>query len=650
MLPIIFIARFFTLSYRFIDLFAGIGGFHLGLSRVGMKCVFASELDKHARETYMNNHHIDDLLFNDDIRQISPVDIPDHDILCAGFPCQPFSQAGHKRGFEDGSHSERGNLFFCIADILEAKRPRAFILENVRHLLKHDNGKTFDIIRETLEDLDYSVSYKVIKASEFGKPQHRPRIYIVGFDNTKIDSNKEFNFPTPIPLKQTMSDIWDGECDRKIGFTLRVGGRGSSINDRRNWDSYRVNGEVKQLTPLQGKRMMGLPDNFVLPKSITQAMKQLGNSVCVDVIEHLAKSVKTHLENEKSTSTISSINGVKMAKNKGEWSELYAFFKLLIDNKLHFGNEDAVITKDYVTVVDIAHNHSDLLYSILDSEIVFKTLDGLEIKRKRVSEIIDKSQITILLNEIKSGHGRSFEIPMMAPILTHADIDSSVKGRSFDKGDMQIAISHDGSSYPLSPIGIKSDLGAKPTLLNASSATNFIFEVTNLTTSIDEINAIDSKSKIKDRLKAIMQQGASIKFVRCELDIHTQNLRKIDSLMPQIIAELLLDYYSGRGAKISDLVTDEQRQARVKDYLKAVLLGMFYTTDWDGNYESNGSILVQNCGELQLFHVLKDRILKDYLYKNTKLDTPSSTRHRFGSLYKENNRYFIKLNLQIRFN
>ncbi|MCO6525073.1 MAG: DNA cytosine methyltransferase, partial [Candidatus Schmidhempelia sp.] len=156
--------------------------------------------------------------------------------------------------------------------------PKAFILENVKHLLNHDNGKTFEIIKNTLENLNYIVHYKIIKASDFGKPQHRPRIYIIGF-NKDLVCQADYQFPQAIPLEETMSDIWEAPCERQIGFTLRVGGRGSSIDDRRNWDSYRVNGEVKQLTPLQGKRMMGFPDDFILPKSITQAMKQLGNSV-----------------------------------------------------------------------------------------------------------------------------------------------------------------------------------------------------------------------------------------------------------------------------------------------------------------------------------------------------------------------------------
>ena len=234
---------------KFIDLFAGIGGFHLALSRLNMTCNFASEIDPFARDVYLKNFKIDENIFNDDIRNISPMSIPDHDILCAGFPCQPFSQAGYKRGFNDLHQSERGNLFYNIVEILEAKKPKAFILENVRHLINHNKGKTFKTIIDILEkELDYTVYYKVIKASDFGRPQHRPRIYIVGFNNKLINTFFNFYFPDPIPLKMTMSDIWEGQCSRKIGYTLRVGGKGSPIHDRRNWDGYIVDDKEVRLS------------------------------------------------------------------------------------------------------------------------------------------------------------------------------------------------------------------------------------------------------------------------------------------------------------------------------------------------------------------------------------------------------------------
>ena len=204
-------------GYKFIDLFAGIGGFHLAMSNLGAECVFASEKDKYARETYKANFDTEKFEFNDDIRKVSPDQVSEHDILCAGFPCQPFSQAGLKKGFQDGHDSERGNLFFCILDILEAKRPKAFILENVRHLVKHDNGNTFRTIQDLLKKAGYTVYWQVLKASDYNVPQHRPRVFIVGFRDA--DDLVPFQFPAKLPLTNTMSDIFGEKCEKDVGFT-----------------------------------------------------------------------------------------------------------------------------------------------------------------------------------------------------------------------------------------------------------------------------------------------------------------------------------------------------------------------------------------------------------------------------------------------
>ncbi len=278
-----------TKPITFIDLFAGIGGFHIALHNLGLDCVFASEWDNKARETYeYNNKILSPELFQKekfvgDITKINPADIPDFDILCAGFPCQPFSQAGFKKGFEE----VRGTLFFNIVDIIKSKQPKAFFLENIRHLLNHDDGKTFNLIKDIITNrLGYSFNYKIIKASDFGLPQHRARLLMVGFKD-----GKEFEFPDPVKLKLTMSDIWGGKCEKKIGYTLRVGGRGSKITDRRNWDSYLVDGKIKRLSSNEGLKMQGFPDYFKFPVSETQAMKQLGNSVAIPVIEAVAKSI-----------------------------------------------------------------------------------------------------------------------------------------------------------------------------------------------------------------------------------------------------------------------------------------------------------------------------------------------------------------------
>ncbi|MDE0723755.1 MAG: DNA cytosine methyltransferase [Alphaproteobacteria bacterium] len=293
---------------KFIDLFAGIGGFHYALHNLGAECVFASEIDKYARETYqLNLAKVSPLLFdnntfNDDIMKITDPknQIPDFDILCAGFPCQPFSQAGHKRGFEE-LHQNRGNMFFKICEILEAKRPKAFFLENVRHILKHDDGKTFDTIKRILtEELGYTFDYKMVKASDHGLPQHRPRIFMVGFNKDYSSNLPEFAFPAPTPLTMTMSDIWQGECPKEVGYTLRVGGRGSGLHDRRNWDSYLVNGKEQRLTSKEGIKMMGLPETFKFPVSEAQAMKQLGNSVAVNAIQATAEELIKYLDENTS--------------------------------------------------------------------------------------------------------------------------------------------------------------------------------------------------------------------------------------------------------------------------------------------------------------------------------------------------------------
>ena len=286
-------------TITFIDLFAGIGGFHLAFHNLGAKCVFVSEWDKPARETYKKNFEkiepelfapeTIDQTFTGDITTVLPKSIPDFDIITGGFPCQPFSQAGLKKGFNE----TRGTLFFDIANIMKEKQPKAFFLENVRGLLTHDGGRTFATIQRVLtEELGYSFFYKVVKASDYGVPQHRPRLFMVGFKDKSID----FEFPEPTKLTMTMDDVFDGKVNKTVGYTLRVGGRGSGLADRRNWDTYLVDGEVRRLSSKEGLRMQGFPDTFEFPVSETQAMKQLGNSVAVPAIQATANEIIKRLK------------------------------------------------------------------------------------------------------------------------------------------------------------------------------------------------------------------------------------------------------------------------------------------------------------------------------------------------------------------
>lgn len=283
------------MTYKFIDLFAGIGGFHQAFHQLGAECVFASEWDEPARKTYEHNYRkispelFDSGNFAGDITKINKADIPDFDILCGGFPCQPFSQAGHRLGFED----TRGTLFFDIAEILKIKRPKAFFIENVRGLFKHDDGKTFQVISNTItQDLGYSLHYAIVKASDHGLPQHRPRLFMVGFR----DPGVPFTIPFKRSLEFTMSDVMKGKVNRDIGFTLRVGGGRSPIDDRRNWDGYIVDGEVRRITPEEGKMMQGFPSDFEFPVSNNEALKQLGNSVAINAIRDWGEELINSLD------------------------------------------------------------------------------------------------------------------------------------------------------------------------------------------------------------------------------------------------------------------------------------------------------------------------------------------------------------------
>lgn len=261
--------------------------------------MFACENDEKARKTYEENFQAFSPnlfrkgMFAKDIEKIKEDDLPSFDLLCAGFPCQPFSQAGFRKGFADQG---RGNLFFEIARIIKKARPSAYFLENVRGIKHHDEGRTFSVIRRVLaEDLGYSFNAQIIRASDFNLPQHRPRTFMVGFDKDKYGEKAEaFEFPESVPLTMNMSDIWQAHCEREIGFTLRCGGRHSGINNRWNWDAYRVDGHVKILSPMEGKRMMGFPECFSFPVAEGDAMRQLGNSVAVPAIRAVGSAMLQH--------------------------------------------------------------------------------------------------------------------------------------------------------------------------------------------------------------------------------------------------------------------------------------------------------------------------------------------------------------------
>lgn len=300
---------------KFIDLFAGIGGIRIPFDELGYQCVFSSEWDKHAQYTYsMNFGHMP----NGDITKVDIKNIPEHDLLLAGFPCQPFSMAGKQLGFQD----TRGTLFFNIASIIEHHKPKAVLLENVKRFKTHDGGKTFTVIENTLKELGYNVFHAILNAKDFGVPQNRERIYIVAFrDIDSFDFPKQKNIPTrvgdilenKVDKKYIISDkLWKGHQRRKREHAKKGNGFGYSlfgVNDKYTSTMsaryYKDGSEIliktkgtanpRKITPKEASRLQGFPEDFKIHPSDTQAYKQFGNSVAVPVIRSIAKAINKKL-------------------------------------------------------------------------------------------------------------------------------------------------------------------------------------------------------------------------------------------------------------------------------------------------------------------------------------------------------------------
>lgn len=324
--------------YRSIDLFAGIGGIRLGFDLAfgeDIKTVFISEWDEKAQETYRANFH-DPISISGDITKIKEEEVPSHDILLAGFPCQAFSLAGQQKGFEDA----RGTLFFDVARIVEYHKPKVVFCENVKNLVNHDRGKTFRIINNILSDMGYTVFSKILNSKDFGVPQNRERIYMVAFRNDLAPNQFEFNERTDntkvirdileekeVSPKYYLSTVYldslkkhkERHASKGNGFGYEIreldavagavvcGGMGRERNliiDKRLTDFTpvtHIKGEInrkyiRKMTPREWARLQGFPDAFKLVVADTHLYKQFGNTVTVPVIESIAKQIKSHLE------------------------------------------------------------------------------------------------------------------------------------------------------------------------------------------------------------------------------------------------------------------------------------------------------------------------------------------------------------------
>lgn len=311
------------MEIKFIDLFAGIGGFRIALQNLGGKCVFSSEWDAQAQKTYF--HNFGEMPHGDITLEKTKAAIPDNfDILCAGFPCQAFSIAGHQKGFED----TRGTLFFDVAEIIRRKRPRAVFLENVKNLQTHDNGKTFTVVKSTLENLGYAVYFKVMNAMEFANvPQTRERIFIVCFDKSRIINHEKFSFPKAEKLTRTIHDCIDERtASSDLYYTKKMGHYQDLIEGIKSKDSiYQwrrmyvrqnkshvcptltanmgtgghnvplilTSSGIRKLSPKECLNFQGYPQKYSFPQSIANSSKykQAGNSVVVPLIQKVCQKI-----------------------------------------------------------------------------------------------------------------------------------------------------------------------------------------------------------------------------------------------------------------------------------------------------------------------------------------------------------------------
>ncbi len=691
-------------KYKSIDLFAGIGGIRLGFEKAfgnEISTVFVSEWDEYAQKTYKANFK-DEFEIAGDITKIDENDIPDFDICLAGFPCQAFSLAGKRQGFNDNYKGLcRGTLFLDVARICEKHKPKVIFCENVKGLKIHDKGRTFEIIEKTFENLGYKVFSDVLNSKDFGVPQNRERIYIVAFRNDIAP--EEFIFPKAtddtkrikdiiekeaVPAKYYLSDVYVETLRRHkarheskgngFGYEIRdwdgiagaivCGGMGRERNlliDKRQKDltpTTHIKGEInkegiRKMTPREWARLQGFPDSFNLPLADVHLYKQFGNSVTVNVIESIAKKIKEVLDM------------TKLSGNKGEWSEIYAFLRLLEIKKLYAADADLNKKDDmFYNIINIIRTEpiGKLEFRInrtIDTVTVVNTDDDSELLTLPCCEF--KQAADRLYHEIVSATASSFELPDTADFLNSLSV-RTLKAKSSDKADIRIKIHDINTGYEtVQGFSIKSRLGSPSTLVNAGKTTNFIFEVTG-NINDDVMNEFNTCSKkFKDRFEVLNSHNCDIKYDSMENDMFESNLLLIDGDLPKICAYMLKEYYSSGVNTVRNsldslnehnpLYYDLSKghpfyEYKFKKLLAECALGMLPSKVWDGTADATGGyIVVREDGEVLCYHLFNRNEFEIYLINNTKFETASTSRHGFGCIYKEDEKYYLKLNLQVRF-
>lgn len=708
------------MSFTFIDLFAGIGGIRLGFEAWGGECVFSCEWDKYAQQTYKAN-------FGEvpvgDIHDVKEEDIPEHDILLGGFPCQAFSIAGRKGGFND----TRGTLFFEVARILKYHRPKAFFLENVKGLVMHDRGNTLKVILDVLrEDLDYYVPEpKILNAKDFGVPQNRERIYIVGF-RKDIDASS-FKYPEPTGFKTCIRDILEEDPvspkyylsttyletlvnHRKrheskgngFGYEIKnldgianaivVGGMGKERNlivDERLTDFTPVTaikGEInkqyiRRMTPREWARLQGFSDKYKIVVSDVQAYKQFGNSVAVSAVKATAEQIVNVLQAQgvisrdaatnkdmKIFNLEKGANTMSLSGNKGEWSEVYVLFRLLSQGKLYAADSDLNrIDNVFYEILKILRTEEigQLVFAFNKDS---KTIDVVKQANNTLLITVGierfKKEAENLLQEIKYHKDAAFEVRAAEKFLNELCCHK-LKAPSENKADIKIQIHDLNTGYePILGFSIKSRLGQPSTLLNAGKTTNFVYKITGAIND-SKADAFNRGFTIRERFENLFAQGCGLEFIKVDNAVFNNNLILIDADLPAISSYMLLEHFAYSNSHIINALNEVDKKNplgydlstghkfyyyKFKKLVTESALGMLPSKVWSGTADATGGyIIVREDGEVLCYHLYNRNEFEDYLLKNTKFETASTSRYGFASMYKQGSDYYIKLNMQIRF-
>lgn len=744
--------------YKTIDLCAGIGGIRKGYELAKcFKNVLSAEIDKNACLTYQH-------LYGDDpTNDITTDEFKDkvaktkYDVLLAGFPCQAFSRAGKKEGFLDKT---RGTLFFDIADIIKRTEPKAFMLENVDNLITHDKGQTFHTILSVLineldykvigvtksEDgtLEYTAKDFVRNSRNFGVPQNRPRVYIMGFSR-KYFGDKVDSLPNALPIKrekkiyEDLNDLLEMNADDKYflssgyvetlerhkarhegkgnGFGYRIvnlpeiehpvsnailatGGSGKERNlviDSKEGVAGKVvpskqtplnDKGIRAMTPREWGKLQGFinyafidektgKDTFSFPDGLADGSmyKQFGNAVTIPAVEVMAKFMKKQLAVLEQHDNTTMNKGVEvMTGNVGEWSELYTLFKLLADGKLYAADaETNKIPTIYYDVLKVLRSEKDseLEYSRETEVKVINAETGEVMCSIPISSFIEQTDKLLLgmkqeienQKQKKKDSDGSFALPEVWSFAESIKC-KSLKAKSQDKADIHLMV-HDIMSGRDDTFGfsIKSQLGSPSTLFNASGTTNLIYAITGHTLSLDEITKFNGFRLFKQKFEYLHLLGSDIEFDSTENEVFDFNLKMVTSEMTEIFAVMIKAYYEGKASKISDLTEIVAKSGMVdtldnsvylkhklKNLLTNIALGMVPGTLWTGDYEATGGyIIVKEDGDVVCYHIYNHNAFMNYMFDNTRFDTPSQSRHGFGKIYEENGRQMLKLNVQIRF-